>query len=116
MFDCFVSMFEGADLDSLPSYGKRPNRIHVNNRKSVIHLHVHVCVLLSVVGSLIYVQCRYWSLPQLVLKFEFTCNFHLNALYDRLYSNLRHNQFLHCQVPKLRFPGHQCDEKFCTGD
>ena len=24
----------GADLDSLPSYGKRANRIHVNNRKS----------------------------------------------------------------------------------
>lgn len=89
-FDCFV-LFVGADLDSLPSYGKRPNRIHVNNRKSVIHLHVNV--LLSVVRSLIGIG---------VLKFEFTCiNYYcqLNAMYDRLCSNLRRtqcNQFLHC--------------------
>lgn len=87
---CFVCTTVGADLDSLPSYGKRPNRIHVNNRKSVIHLHVNV--LLSVVRSLIGIG---------VLKFEFTCiNYcQLNAMYNRLCSNLRRtqcNQFLRC--------------------
>ena len=33
LVDVVFFFFTGADLDSLPSYGKRLNRIHVNNRE-----------------------------------------------------------------------------------
>lgn len=32
----------GADLDSLPSYGKRANRIHLNNREYHLKYEQHI--------------------------------------------------------------------------